>query len=163
MGGLQMMIDSLHDAERVARRVAIVGMVLLLIPVAVMTAWTLDRSSPFELLTYSAPPVRAGEVLRIDGVVRRDMDRACSITYSRFIYDNEGRQFYEGPITFVNPPSLIEQNRQMGGKFKVDVAIPKTANPGAITIVTNLDYVCNPMHLWWPIEVTVIVNSEVLP
>lgn len=158
-----MMIESLQNAEMLARRAARIGAIVLVLPVIIVISWLFDRTPPFELLNYTAIPARAGQVLHVDGPVRRDVDRMCSVEFSRAIYSADGTRIFDGKKSTMNSKALSLMDKQMAGRFKVDYDIPPTAKPGPITVVTNLDYECNPSHQIWPIEVVVVIKSEVLP
>ena len=148
-------------------RVNSVGQVLFMLGLALCVAMVVifatDRTSPFELVYYSAPAVRAGEMLKIDAVVKRDLERECEVTYNRSMVDRKGARFWESPPSRANSERIREIDVRTRNELHVEVQMPYWAPVGKVSYITSLDYECNPLHRIWPIQTIMKIETEVLP
>lgn len=154
--------ENLHPKLLVfAKYIYLIGAILMAMFSIVAGVWLCDRKPPFEMYGYVAPSVKQGEMLHVKANVRRDIYRECSVTFSRSLFDEQGRRYWESPEYYVSPEGLRELNRQMKGDLELLLAIPDYAPPGKTTLVTNLKYICNPIHQLWPIETSTVVETIV--
>lgn len=139
---------------------------LLCLPVLWQLAdWALDRQPPFALLGSPAVSrARPGETAVFVVRVRRDLDRDCSVRWQRHVIDSQAvRHDFAGHFE-MSPDELRQMAEAMGPDWlRVAIEVPAGAAPGRAQVVTNLLYVCNPLHERWPIAVTTVLPLEVLP
>ena len=118
--------------------------------------WLTDRSPPFAItgavVTVNARP---GDMAFFTALVRRDLDRDCSVLFTRHLIDGKGMRFdlskEPGVLT---AEGLQAMDAAMGGYLRLAVAVPESAAPGPAIFATNFSYMCNPIHRAWPIEVS---------
>lgn len=138
----------------------------LLFMVAVLgqcTAWMLDRSPPFHLLSYQTNQPTPGGVLVVRAQVRRELDRECSVTFSRYLFDRFGARHEAGGPQLMTPQGLRSMDALAPGQLNVQAAIPINFPPGPATFNTVLEYRCNPLQdLVRPIGVEMVIPFEVV-
>jgi hypothetical protein len=136
--------------------------ILVLVYVALqITIWSFDRHPPFEILSSDLAAATPGRALFISATVRRDIARKCSASYSRTIIDSNSFR-YDIPGTQSASSRLIKQLDSMHtGRMSVSIVLPDEISPGPATLVTSLEYVCNPIHRVFPIEVLTIIPFRV--
>ncbi len=138
-------------------------MALLVIVAAHLAIWSADREPPFHLIEAHSKPVKAGENTTIKALVKRDLSRKCSVTYSRVFYDGVGtRHDLMDTPQKTNAKGIEDLDRRGPNELRYGVEIPSAAVKGPGTVVTFLDYECNPIHKYYPIQVVMSVNVEVL-
>lgn len=126
-------------------------------------AWSLDYQPPFALLEYSAKAARPGEMTVVDAKVRRELHRRCSVTFSRVFFDSVGARFeLTDGVQMMNALALDAFNKISPERLLLKFPIPEGASPGPGSVMTTLDYVCNPVHQWHPIPVVFTMKVEVL-
>ena len=130
-----------------------------------LASWVTDTDPPFEFLsrveTVAGSP--GGEV-SFEGEVRRDLDRDCSVSYSRHIVDSRGfRHDFEIEPRHLSSEGLRKMALDMDNKFRLVVNIPKAAAVGPAVYATELRYICNPLQIAFPITVHTALPFEVLP
>lgn len=148
--------------SRVAYLLYVIGWLLFIPSVAVMLYWGFDRTPPFELLNYTPGKGRPGDTIIIYGKVHRDLDRSCSVSYSRYFYDGAGNSFElnAGPQT-MNADALSALNAITPDGIRLAIPIPRAAVPGPSKVLVSLDYSCNVVHKFFPISVLVAMNVYV--
>lgn len=138
-----------------AGRHAWLGWLLCLPLFWILADWALDRAPPFAItgpvLARNAPP---GGTAFFEADVRRDLDRECSVRFSRYLIDGAGVRHEFAVDLLMTPDGLRAMNILMAGKLRIAVEVPRGANPGKAVHTTELFYICNPLHKWWPIEVS---------
>jgi hypothetical protein len=142
---------------------------LLLIPVFVLVAfaielaiWAVDRAPPFEILSVDPAMAAPGQQVQLTARVRRDVDRYCSVTYTRHIYDGANfRHDLEGAQR-MNVEAIRAMDARAPGMLHVALRVPADAVPGSAALVTTLDYECNPLHAAWPIHVVSEMQFTIL-
>ncbi len=129
-----------------------------------LAAWSMESNPPFTLLAYDVRSAKAGHNAMVIARVIRDMKRNCSADFSRFFYDANGARFdlSEGS-KHMNIAAIATMERTTPGILQFTFQVPEGAAIGTGKIVTSLDYVCNPWHLMWPIQVVTEFQVEVLP
>lgn len=148
---------------RLSKGIYIVGAALIVFFFVWVGVWSLDRTPPFEMYTYTInKPVQGGS-MEVHGIVRRDLDRKCSVKYTRMMYDSSGRRFWETPELSMSYSALSDMDAKMRSRLELIVSIPDDAPVGSVTMITDLQYKCNPIHALWPIQVTTSVETEILP
>jgi hypothetical protein len=139
---------------------------LLCLPILWKVAgWAADNTPPFEIHSYevasSGPP--GGEV-RFHGLVRRDLERGCSVSFTRHIVDARGfRHDFDSDPRNLSAQSLRKMAAEMKDDLRLAVNIPKAAAVGPAAYTTDLAYVCNPWQRAFPIHLVMTLNFDVLP
>ncbi|CDS48912.1 hypothetical protein [Polaromonas sp. CG9_12] len=156
-------MNPLHRIHRIATAILALGFVLLLAALGQALSWGLERTPPFVLLGYTANAARPGEQIVVHARVQRDLTRRCSVTYSRSFYDAAGTRYdlTQGDV-LMNAAALDDLSRRMPRELVFGITAPRSATPGRAAIVTALDYVCNPMHLLYPIGVMLTMDVDIL-
>lgn len=130
---------------------------LLSLPFLLMAGvWLTDRAPPFAVIgPVVVSNARAGEIVYFTAPVRRDLDRECSVVFSRHIIDVRGIRFDISTAPGVmTAAGLRAMDAAMGAYLRLAVEVPEQAAPGQAAFVTELSYACNPVHRAWPIEVS---------
>jgi hypothetical protein len=126
---------------------------LALLGVVQIAVWALDRRPPFVLLDVAPAVAVPGESVVITMAVRRDVSRHCAATFTRWVFDGKNvRIDLEGQQT-MSAAGVANIEARAPGRLTVRVPIPISAFPGLAELVTDIDYVCNPLQKWWPINV----------
>lgn len=123
----------------------------------------LQRDPPFKSLSYTSTPGYRSGVAFIDAAVARDIDRGCSVAFSRAFVDAKGARWDILARTTATAKSLREFNAASPNTLRIPVAVPSEAAVGPAVLIISLEYVCNPMHVLWPIDVVLSYRFEVLP
>jgi hypothetical protein len=127
-------------------------------------AWMIgDSTPPFRLTGYVSNVPHRGELLRVDATVWRDLERNCSVQFSRHIFDAAGVRWDVLSSTNMTAAALRQLDEQAPGHLRLAVPIPAGAAVGPAKLVTPLEYQCNPWHGIRPIESTMTIDFEVLP
>ena len=118
--------------------------------------WATGYAPPFAAIDpIVAEPAAPGQTAIFrSALVRRDLDRECSVRFSRHFIDAGGVRFDYAGQAGMTAAGLRDMNTRMQNGFRLASVIPAGALPGYGEVVTELFYVCNPMQLIWPIEVT---------
>ena len=141
-----------------------IGTLLLLLSVGQFVLWGVDRKAPLRMLTYTATPTQAGGNTLIHLDVKRDLTRTCAATYSRLFYDAAGSRYeITQGLQAMNATSIADTDRRTPDVALLSIRIPADAAPGKGSLVTALEYSCNPMHLLYPLPVLLTIDVEVLP
>lgn len=141
-----------------ARSMWVIGLLWALSPMLLLP-WLTDRDPPFEVLSTSiTSPAHRGEAITITRKVRREVDRACRIEFTRYFFDSAGT------LTVIDTGAIGAEGRVLLHKdtLKVVVRVPEYFAPGVSKFVTDSRYVCNPIHELWPIRQTTIAEFEVI-
>lgn len=143
----------MNRVNKFLHRLMIVPLLVLIAFVVEVVIWSVDRHPPFEVLATAPAMVAPGEIVDLVADVRRDTDRGCSARFTRHIYDGaSSRHDLEG-VQIINAEGIRDIERRTPGQLWVSVRVPSKATPGQASLVTNLDYTCNPLHGLWPIHV----------
>ena len=130
----------------------------------VMILWAFDRTPPFELISYTVMPVKAGQTTIVRAKVNRSVERRCEVKYSRMFFDSKGTHYaLTDSVQFMNAMAVEAYNEISPNELKFTVVIPHAASQGTGVIMTPLNYECNPIHQFFPIEMVLNMNVEVLP
>ena len=148
---------------RVLNRHVWAAWAMLAISAAGLTFMAMHRSPPFVSLSYTATPGYRAGVAFIDAVVERDLDRGCSVTFSRAMVDAAGARWDVIPRTTATAEALREFNRASPGRLRMPIPIPPEAAIGTAKVITSLSYVCNPTHVLLPIDMVLVYKFEVMP
>lgn len=157
------MITTFDKIYKITSVMLSIGAFLFFIALAQLMMWSFDRSPPFVVLAYDAPPTHRGGVAVIKASVKRDLDRKCSVTYSRMFLDSKGASsdLTDG-MRMMGATALDELNRRSPDGLTLKVHIPDTAETGKALVITALEYVCNPLHQIYPISVTMLNEIVIL-
>ena len=118
-----------------------------------LTLWKLDTRIPFEMtgpVVYDVP--KPGETVKITIPVKRDIERDCSVLWSRYMFDSEGTRFDLTSTKFMSAEGIAYMDKLTPNILKVSIDIPPKAAPGNAIIVTQLAYMCNPFQYIWPVD-----------
>lgn len=152
------------SATRILNSLMWLWVIILIVSGVQVAVWWLDRRPPFELLSYTAPPVQAGGVLRVDGLVRRDLDRDCSVVASRNLMDSSASRYEVSSMITMTPAALRKMDAAAPGEIHLSIPIPPYMPPGRADLVTVLAYRCNPLQdIMRPIDVQMRIPFQVLP
>lgn len=135
---------------------------ILLLAALLVLYYAADREPPFAVLSSSHAEAAAGDYVTIHANVRRDADRNCNAEFWRYLYDSSGKRF-DLDHSQASAEAIRQMERRAPGLLSVAVRIPTAASPGPATLQTVLQYQCNRVHHWWPIEVTTDLPLTVLP
>lgn len=150
--------------DRFASRLTWIGFGFLVIPLLVFCMWSVDRKAPFELVSYNNITVMPGGTLVAHEVVRRDVSRNCSASFARYTMNSQKEKGNESPTTFMNAKSIENMSLTMGvDKLDLTYHIGDDMPVGQASLITVLDYRCNPLHYIWPIQVVTVVPFNVTP
>lgn len=151
----------MHQAAAMA---VMTGAACLISGTLFIVSWALDYVPPIIIGDYTATPARPGEVTRINASVKRDISRHCTSVFSRLFVDSTGARFELTEGTQIMNALAIEfYNKISPGKLIMRIKIPEAAAPGLGTVLTPVEYSCNPLHLFHPISALLSINVEVLP
>lgn len=130
---------------------------------ATVALWAIDRDAPFVMLDYKVAPAKAGQSTVVKAMVRRDLSRRCSVLFSRSFYDSTGSRFeLTDGAQLMNSSSMQSYNQRSPDMLVFNVDIQASAAPGFATVMTVLDYQCNPIHQFYPIAMVLTMDLEVL-
>ena len=133
---------------------------IIAIAVAQLAWWALDRYPPFALTKINEVAVH-GNVARFNLDVRRDLDRGCSVEFSRHLIDADGYRHDAAVGQIMDAQALAEMDKRMGGRLLLSMDLPAGMAKGPAAMVTVLKYACNPLQELWPIPVRMTVPFEV--
>lgn len=111
-------------ATKIVQSLMWLWVLILAISGAQVAWWALDRRPPFETISVTAQPVRPGGILLIDGKVRRDLDRDCSIVASRYMLDARGTRHEIMGLTTMTPEALRKMDAAAPGEVHLGAANP---------------------------------------
>jgi hypothetical protein len=139
-------------------RLALVGVLVWI------GAMAFDREPPFKLLSYWTNQPKPGGTLVVRAKVQRDLDRECSVTSSRYLFDKVGARHEASGQQMMTPQALRNMDALAPGELNLQVPIPLSFPPGPATLTTVLEYRCNPLQdIARPIPVEMSVPFEVVP
>lgn len=139
-----------------------VARVILLLAGMLVIYYAADREPPFVLHESNPAQGYAGDYVTITARVTRDTDRKCNTEFSRYVYDSRGTRFDLGRSQ-ASAEAIASMERRSPGVLAVAFVIPPAAQPGPAIMQTVLQYKCNRVHHFWPIETTVEMPFLVLP
>ena len=150
-------------AYKIATNMIIAGTLMMFVVTGQVVAWSMDREPPFTVVSSVSFPAKAGEVAAIRSVVKRDLDRKCSVTYSRMFIDSKGVAWdlTEG-VRLMTASALNELDKRNPDSLVVKVTIPRESSEGIGSLLTVLEYTCNPVHQLYPIPVVMMTDVEVV-
>lgn len=122
-----------------------------------------DRDPPFKLLSYWTNQPTPGGMLVVRAKVHRELDRECSVTFSRYLFDRFGTRHEATGPQMMSPQALREMNASAPGELNLLVPIPTYFPPGQARLSTILEYRCNALQdVLRPINVEMNIWFEVL-
>ena len=146
------------------RRLVLLPWLLIILGIVQIIVWSLDRTPPFQVLSYTTEPAKAGGTVLLYADVWRDTTRNCSLEFSSYIYDSIGTRWdYEG-VQLVTAEGMTALEAKTPGKLFRKMRIPENMAAGPASIQTYMSYRCNPLQdLVRPIQVSTEFLFEVLP
>lgn len=140
----------------------LVGIAMLGAFLIQLGVWAADTRVPFQLLAYKVSSVAPGQLAVLDAVVKRDLNRKCSADFSRYFFDSNNTRFdITQGVQHMNSATIEDLDSRNPGELRFLFRVPAEAAPGKGTLVTDLTYMCNPLHLVWPIQYLMKVDMEV--
>jgi len=128
-----------------------------------LAVWALDRDPPFALISAQVNSPKPGGVLDVAAVVRRDLGRDCSVTFSRYLFDHSGFRHESFGPQLMSTQALRDMDAQAPGRMNIRLRVPYEFPPGRGTMNTTLEYRCNPLQdVLRPINVQMNVPFEVV-
>ena len=125
--------------------------------------WALVRSPPFVMHEYTVLNATRGETAYVNATVERDVGRGCTVNFVRYLIDANKARHDIGGTQYMTAAALAQLERDMPDSLRLAVRIPADVPVGPATLVTALEYRCNPMHSLWPIDVLMLIDLKVLP
>lgn len=156
------MTQTLARLNFFASGIILMGAVMSCIFLTQVAVWMVDTSPPFEMLRYTLPPVAPGMWTTLKAKVKRNLDRNCSVDFNRYFFDSNGERFDISTNQHMNASAVRELDNQRPGELLFQFQVPYTAAHGPATLVTSLDYVCNPLHTLHPIQIIMVNQMEIL-
>ena len=96
--------------------------------------------------------------------VRRSVERDCSAILTRWVIDGKGVKIDLEGQQRISADAIRELEERTPGLLITAVPVPLIAFPGDAMLVSDLEYVCNPVQKWWwPINVTTIAPFKIGP
>ena len=155
--------NPLQKLNHVATILVLAGITLMILVIAQLVVWGLDRRVPFVMTSYSANPTMPGDVVIVRAVVERDLNRRCSVMYSRMFFDSAGSRYdITSGAQMMNADALADLNRRNPNGLVLSVTLPEQATQGKGALVTVLDYACNPVHQLFPVPMLLTMDVDVL-
>jgi hypothetical protein len=139
-----------------------VARLILLLAALLMLYYAADREPPFEMHTSEPSEAHAGDYVTIRAKVTRDVSRRCNTEFSRYVFDSHGTRFDLGRSQ-ASADAIASMERRSPGVLAVAFVVPHAAKPGPAIMQTVLQYKCNRVHHFWPIETTAEMPFVVLP
>jgi hypothetical protein len=139
-----------------------VARVILFLAALLVIYYAADREPPFAVHGSEPAEAHAGEYVTINASVTRDVSRRCNTEFSRYIFDSHGTRFDLGRSQ-ASADAIASMERRSPGVLSVAFVVPPAAKPGPAILQTVLQYQCNRVHHFWPIETTVDMPFLVLP
>jgi hypothetical protein len=124
--------------------------------------WSIDRSPPFRLESYTSSPTVPGETMLIDGKVWRDSSRDCSVNFSRYLTDSAGYISNISGIQMLTDAAIDERQAETPNAMHVAVPIPNNVVRGPAELTTVAAYSCNPIQQIFPIQVLIRIPVQIL-
>ncbi len=154
----------MQAATEVVHRLRWLWRLILAVCLVQLGVWALDRDPPFELISATTNTPRPGGVLVVEAVVRRDLERDCSVTFSRYLFDSAGFRHESFGPQLMTPYALRAMDAMAPGKLNVRLRVPYEFPVGKGTMTTVLEYRCNPLQdVLRPISVEMAIPFVVTP
>lgn len=144
-------------------RYIIVSWAILFLTGAVGVMWAVDRTPPFVVKSYQVFNAKAGETAFVNAVVDREVERTCNVTFNRYLIDSQRIRHDLGGSQYMTAAALQQMEKEMPDSLRLAVKVPQDMPIGRAKLVTALEYRCNPLHMFWPMDVLLEMNLEVLP
>ena len=129
-----------------------------------ITAMAFDRAPPFRMHSYWTNQPKPGGTLVVRAKVQRDLDRECSVTFSRYLFDKVGARHEASGPQMMTPQALRNMDALAPNELNLQVPIPINFPPGPAVLTTVLEYRCNALQdVLRPIGVELNMAFEVLP
>ena len=123
-----------------------------------------DRSPPFALHSYWTNQPKPGGILVVRAKVHRELERECTVMFSRYLFDRFGARHEATGPQVMTPQALRNMDALAPGQLNLQVPIPTYFPPGPATLTTVLEYRCNLLQdIFRPINVEMNISFEVLP
>lgn len=155
-------ISMTHWIDTTMQRFVWIAQAVIVIGILTVGYYATDRDAPFEVLSVEPAEARPGDYVTIRAQVRRDEWRACSASFSRYVFASDGARFDMGS-NYASPEMVSQMQRTAPNMLAITFRVPEEMSAGRATVMTALEYRCNKVHNLWPIEVTTAMPFTVLP
>ena len=91
--------------------------------------WHLDDKPPFQLISYTSTVAKPGGVVSFDVNVKRDLERKCSVTFSRHMFDAKGRRTDLSSGQTMTSRGIAEMDALTPDKLLLDITVPLQQRP----------------------------------
>lgn len=139
-----------------------IARVILMLALMLVLYYAADRDPPFRLVSTQPASGQAGEFITIRGKAERDVSRGCNAEFSRYMFDSAGVRFDLGHSQ-ASAKTISQMELRQPGALVIAFRIPQSAAPGPASLQTTLQYRCNRVHAFWPIDITIDMPFTVLP
>ena len=112
---------------------------------------------------YTVFNASRGETAYVNATVKRDVGRDCTVNFVRYLIDANKARHDIGGTQYMTAAALQQMERDMPDSLRLAVRIPADVPVGPATLVTALEYRCNPLHALWPMDVLLEMKLKVLP
>lgn len=145
------------------QRLSWIPVSVIIVATFMSAIWVSDRKPPFVVKTsVVVPPSVPGGPLLVEGDVERDIGRDCNLETHHWIEDSRGYRHYL-PEVIIPSESIRRLEESISpGRTKFSAQIPSTISLGKAIYHAENRYVCNPMHVVWPISVITRIPFEVV-
>ena len=146
------------------RKLVLLPWLVISLALVQVSVWAMDRSPPFALLSFKVNSPQPGQLLTVEAKVRRDLDRECSVYFSRYLFDSIGVRYDLTGPQMMSPSAIRQMDSLAPGELNLILPVPTTFRPGPAVFSTVLEYRCNPLQdLIRPIYVQMHIAFEVMP
>lgn len=143
-------------------RTIVVAWTTIAICLGILGTWSLDRTPPIKLLSSIDSQALPGSYIVIHAKVKRDLTRHCAVDYSRYMYDGAGVRYDLQGTTTLTEEAIQLTDKITPDALRLGFVVPQSAHPGPASLVSVLEYRCNPLHRIWPIEMVFTMPFTVL-
>lgn len=150
-----------HGLQGRARLYEMLRCGIFWVAVLVTAYWAADRAPPMQVNSIKTTAAVHGGEAQVEMGVSRDTGRECSVTYHQFLVDADGYRFELPGTRYMSAAAIAAMERAHPGRIVVNVPVPQRAAPGRGRMGASLEYVCNPLQLFWPIPVELEVPIDI--
>ena len=146
------------------RKLYLAPVIVLAISAVQIWAWASDREPPLRLISQvePIPSAVAGSSVILRAMVKRQTQRGCDLTYTRFLLDVNGTRYDISGIQVMDDSVISLIEKEHPGELNISFIVPAGVPPGLARLITTSNYVCNPLHNWWPITVFFVLGIDVV-
>ena len=145
------------------RKLVLLPWLVIVLSLGQVAVWATDRYPPFALISATSNTPMPGGQLMVQAKVRRDLERDCSVMFSRYMFDSVGVRYDMTGPQMMSAEAIRAMDALAPGELNLIVRVPETFRPGRAVFTTVLEYRCNPLQdLLRPIYVRMDIPFEVI-